>query len=143
MDATAKPASQAVSVLIDTCVDSHSDRAVGAEFVQKLKWGDRIQEFKVAAIAAEPILPNEHAWLQSQIDCLPTIGRLARQSMISALTYTELRLETFRRPGSVLPPLSDEFSGIEFKDVDAAIERSRLFSAGIDEYTKKVQSRNL
>src|SRR5262245_49683071 len=67
-------------------------------------------------------------WLQNEIECLPTVARLARGGHLKAHTYAELKLEAWKRPGSFpRTPFGDVFQNVDFLSVPAAVRRGLFF----------------
>ncbi|MFC1672592.1 hypothetical protein ACFL12_00420 [Pseudomonadota bacterium] len=127
-----------ISVLIDNCVDGYSDVMEGARKPVTLQWGDiEINEHIVGYQRKQPRKPNE-AWLQTQIDCLPTVARLAQEGGLVLASYSEIRFEGFQRSGGFV----GSFIGRLFQDVDLskvspAIERSRLYQMEFGSYIQR------
>lgn len=116
-------------ILIDNCVDSLSDLMEPARKPFKLKWGTQeIEQYVAGYMRKEPRGSNE-VWMQQQIECLPTIARLGRESRLSFWTYHELTMEAIHRPkGFPANLIGNLFEGIEYSHMDTPIERSRIFS---------------
>ena len=90
-------------------------------------------EINIIGYERKPTPNSEEKWKLRQINCLPTIGKISREEKIGLFTYSELRHEAWKRPNSFPNNLiGDIFSDIEFKEIDAAVERSYFFQNGSD-----------
>ena len=106
----------------------------------KIVWGGTIQNAKVIGYERKPTPSADQEWKRKQIECLPTVRRLAIDEKIELYTYNELTNEAWKRPVSFpANVLGDLFVDITFKHVDAAVERSFFFQMDISEYIKKDQ----
>lgn len=129
-----------ISVFIDNCIVSLSETMEGAYKEHDFTWGDSVQRIKVIGYKRKKMPSSDQAWKRDQIECLPTIGRMARENRLSLYTYHELRHEAWRRPGSFSSNnIGNIFDNVKFIDVDAAVERSYFFQMGISEYISKEQ----
>ncbi|MBO6946410.1 MAG: hypothetical protein JJ855_00405 [Rhodospirillales bacterium] len=119
----------ASKVLIDNCVDGLSDIMEPARKSFKIGWGDQVIEDYIVGYRRKAPRDANETWMQDQIECLPTIARLGKEKSLQFFTYNELIMEAWRRPGSFPANIVGRlFSEIEFEHVDAAVERSRIFS---------------
>jgi hypothetical protein len=75
--------------------------------------------------------------LKLEIDCLPTISKLIRESKISAYRYTELDYEDWKSSGSGRGNLGDLFPSLQMNTIEPAIERSYFFQSKLSKYTEK------
>lgn len=122
-------ASRSRAVLIDNCVISLSHILQPATKEHEIVWGDQIHKILIAGYERTPSRSRDQFWLRRQIECLPTIARLAKDGTIECYIYNELRLESWLRPGSFPAlPLGFLFNDVSFHDLDAAVERSYFFS---------------
>lgn len=126
-----------MKVFVDNCVISLGDTMERAFKEQDIAWGGSIQHIRIAGYVRKKLPGKDEAWKRSQIECLPTIGKIAREQRIALYTYSEIDFEGWKRSGSVFPGrLGNIFSGIHFHHVDSAIERSYLFQSEISEHLK-------
>ncbi|MDP2815272.1 MAG: hypothetical protein Q8O19_01165 [Rectinemataceae bacterium] len=126
---------QPTTVLVDNCINSLSDTMQGISKAQEFVWGDTIQKVNIAGYERRPMPNTDQIWKRKQIECLPTVGRIAREGKIEFYTYSELRHEAWKRPGSFPSNIiGDLFADVPFKRVDAAVERSFFFQMDISEY---------
>lgn len=107
---------------------------------RNLVWGNSVERIRIAGFLRKPLPGNDQAWKRGQIECLPTIGKIAREKKIALYTYNEIDFEAWKRPGSFpLNRLGNVFSGVEFNHVDAAVERSYFFQSDFSGYFGKDQ----
>jgi hypothetical protein len=129
-----------ITIFVDNCIDSLSNTMQGVNKVQDVVWGDTIQAINILGFERKPMPNSDHEWKRKQIECLPTVGRIAREGKIVLYTYDELQHEAFKRPGSFPSNvLGDLFAGVTFMHVDAAVERSFFFQMEMSEYISKDQ----
>ncbi|MHB1100357.1 MAG: hypothetical protein ACYCZR_12460 [Burkholderiales bacterium] len=127
-----------MKVLVDNCVISLSDTLQSAFKEQNLVWGDSIECIRIAGYVRKTLPSKDQAWKRDQIECLPTIGKIAQEQRIALHTYDEIIFEGWKRSGSFPGNhLGYIFSGVDFNHVDAAIERSYFFQSELSEYLKK------
>jgi len=109
----------------------------------EIAWGNTMQECRVLEYERKPMPGASEIWKRNQIECLPTIDRIAREGKIELFSYSELFHEAWKRPGSFPSnPLGFLFSDDTFKHVDAAVERSFFFQPGASEYNSENQMIN-
>lgn len=75
--------------------------------------------------------------LKLEINSLPTISRLIKESKISAYRYTELDYEDWKSSSSGRDNLGDLFPNQQMKIIEPAIERSYFFQSKLLNYIKK------
>jgi hypothetical protein len=86
-------------------------------------------------VQAKPVRAAPEKWLRQQIECLPTIARLARTGMLRLHSYDELTLEAWRRPGSYpADPFGDVFEKIEIVNVPSAVRRGLFFQSDLSKH---------
>ena len=85
--------------------------------------------------------PNSsESWKLKQLNSLPTVEKLALDGIVDCYTYSELRHEGWKRPGSFPATIVGHlFSDVSFVDVEAAVERSYFFQSNISEYISTEQ----
>lgn len=94
-------------------------------------------ENRLLLIQAKSSRASDESWLKEQIECLPTIARLAREGAMKLYSYEELTLEAWKRPGSYpANPFGDVFTGITIDDVPSAVRRSLFFQSDMSQYIK-------
>jgi predicted nucleic acid-binding protein len=127
-----------IKVFADNCILSASDTMQGVKKRQKINWGGSVETVDILGYERKPLPDKSQAWKKEQIECLPTVGRIARQQLISLYTYVETRYEGWKRPGS-FPSIGfgNVFEGVSLTHVEAAVERSYFFSMGLGEYIQK------
>lgn len=125
-------------VFVDNCIMSVSDTMQGARKRQTLNWGGSEQTIEIVGYTRKPLPNKSEAWKREQVECLPTLGRMARQNCISLYTYQETIFEGWKRAGS-FPSihLGNVFEGINIEKVDAAVERSYFFQMELGQYIEK------
>lgn len=107
----------------------------GAIKQQRLQWGDSVQLINISGYERKPLPSKDQAWKHDQVMCLPTIGRLAKEGIISVYTYFELLSEGWKRSGSFSSNnIGNIFSGVTLNHVDAAVERSYFFQIELGQY---------
>lgn len=121
-------------VFVDNCIISISGTAQGAQRPQKINWGGKEYSLQIHGFERKPLPKESESWKREQVECMPTIGRLARQRVIALSSYMEITLEGFKRRH---PLLINVFDGVEIEHVDAAVERSYFFQSSIDKYIDK------
>lgn len=124
-----------VKVFVDNCVISLSDTMQSAFKEQNLVWGDSIERIRIAGFLRKPLPSNDQVWKKSQIECLPTIGKIAREKKIALYKYNEIDFEGWKRSGA--NRLDNIFSEVEFNHVDAAVERSYFFQSDLVKHLEK------
>jgi hypothetical protein len=130
--------SSSAKVLVDNCIDGLSQTMQGAAKEEEIQWGDSKQRVRIGGYQRKPPLRPEHKWKQRQIECLPTIARLARDGRLSLYIYNEIRFEGWLRPGSAIRSvIGNLFAGVQFIDVEAPIERSRFFQMELGQYLQR------
>lgn len=122
-------------VFLDNCIVSISDTVQGAQKSTKVSWGGKEHTIQVSGFEGKPLPRDDEVWKREQIECMPTIGRLARQNVIALSIYVEIQFEGWKRPRSFpATAIGNVFNGIEFEYVDAAVERSYFFQSSLDDY---------
>lgn len=127
-----------IPIMIDNCITSLSDTMQCIYKTVEIGIGNVSQSIQVLGFQRRPTPGVDEEWMYNQFNCLPTIARIAREGLISCYTYSELRHEAWKRPGSfpsnVIGLL---FSGVPY--VDAAVERSYFFQTDLSEYLSSDQ----
>ena len=127
-------------VFLDNCIISVSDTMQEVFKKKDIYWGDSIQELEIFGYERKPLSDESQTWRRNQIKCLPTIGRLAREKIISLYTYCELKFEGMKRSGSFpFNNIGNAFQNVEISQVDAAVERSYFSSMEFGRYIKTEQ----
>lgn len=111
-----------MKILVDTGVISSADFLTGDSRIQELKWGNASTHTTIAGF--KRVEPDKDADQQREKDALFTIGRLARQGLITLYTYSELTVEMWRRPRGK-EPLLNALLQCQFQQSSAPIERSK------------------
>jgi hypothetical protein len=119
----------AKTTLIDLSVLRRGVFTQETHIQRKITWANR--EFLVETAEWEPKPLPEDLWLRRQVDCLPTIVRLAREGRIVLSSYSELDFEEMRASRGMAGTFGDLFSGVEIKKCQPAANRSR-FRKNID-----------
>ena len=126
-----------VKLLVDNCIFSLSETMQVCFKDFELKLGDAVQCGRVVGYTRKPLPSQSEKWKRDEIECLPTIGRLARENTISLLKYSEIDFEGWRRLGSF--PSNDFgnlFSGVVTEQLEAAVECSYFFQMdGVEHLT--------
>jgi len=130
-----------LKVFVDNCILSVSDTMQGAKKQFPLNWASSVQWVDVVGYMRKPLPNSKDQWKRKEIECLPTIGRIAREGKISLFTYFELLSEGWKRSGSFpANSIGNIFSGVSINHVDAAVERSYFFQMELGQFiqTEKV-----
>lgn len=126
-----------LKVFLDNCIVSVSDTMQCVKERFPLNRGDSVQWVEVVGYMRKPLPDPKDQWKRKEIECLPTIGRVAREGRIALFTYSELRSEGWKRSGSFpANTIGNIFSGVPINYVDAAVERSYFSQAESSEYLK-------
>lgn len=122
-------------VFLDNCIVSISDTVQGAQRAHKVNWGGKEHTLQISGFEGKPFPKESEPWKRGQVECMPTIGRLARQGVIALSSYMETMFEGWKRSGSFpASPIGNVFNGVEIEHVDAAVERSYFFQSSLDEH---------
>lgn len=122
-------------VFLDNCIVSISDTVQMVKKSTTVNWGGKDHTVPVSGFVRKPLPIVSEVWKREQVECMPTIGRLARQKIITLLTYTETMSEGYKRRGSFSSTIiGNVFNGVEFEYVNAAVERSYFFQSPLEEY---------
>lgn len=121
-----------IRLLVDNMIRSYANIAQTIR-VPVPGFGNRL-----LLIQAKPARSANEKWLQSQIEALPTIARLAREKRIALTTYIELDFEFQRRKtGFPANLFGDVFAGVSIAGVTAPIERPYFFQEDMSAYARK------
>jgi len=127
-------------ILMDNCILSLSETMQPMLKKDKIVVNGKSYPYQFIGYKRKPKPGSEEKWKIHQINCLPTIAKIAREEKIELFTYNELRHEAWKKPNSFPSNIiGDIFSDINFKDVDAAVERTYLFSGDSDYIFSKEQ----
>lgn len=94
-------------------------------------------ENRLFLMQARPARTADESWLQDQIECLPTIARLAREGFLELFTYEELQMESCKRAG--LPEqrrFGDVFKDTTVSWIPAAVRRGLFFQTNSSEHLR-------
>ena len=106
-----------VSALIDTSIRSHGRLVSG--FVDRSTYSNGIACYKAGPRNPDP-------WLAHQIECLPTIARIAHENRVNLYSHSWLRMEAY--PALSYPSFADFgdiFFGVKFKEATSPISIPR------------------
>lgn len=117
---------KALSILVDLSVLRHAVMIQPARIEKTISWGDQIHTVHLDGWERRPDLPPDQAWRQTQVECLPTIARLAREGGLILYSYIELHFEDWRGNRGMVGSFGDLFADIEIHNVPPAVERSRF-----------------
>lgn len=122
------------TVLVDNCVHVLAEVVEPASKAVTVPWGDRQETVNVVGVRGRR---QQDGWKQGEIECLPTIVKLARENLLALYLYNEVHFESMM--GSRFPgvPFGDLFKGLHFEYVDAAVERSWFFQTPFDSYIER------
>lgn len=124
-----------VPIMIDNCITSLSDTMQCVSKTVEIEIRGVSRSVQVRGFERRPAPGPDEEWKRNQLDCLPSVARLAREGVVSCYTYSELRHEAWKRPGSFPTNIIGRlFSEVPFVDVDAAVERSYFFQTDFSEY---------
>lgn len=131
-----------VKVLLDTGVYGAAELAEFTTRPQTFNWGEIRQTLEIVGYRRRPASPHT----EDDIAAVVTIGRLIREGMVLAHTYSELRFELFRRAA----PISKFYAleGCHISTCAAPIERSKFrktidFAEHVSKGGKKDRKRNV
>lgn len=95
-----------------------------ASVKKEIAWGDRTHTVSLVGWERRPDLPLSQTWRKSQIECLPTLARLAREGRLTICSYNELKFEEWRGRRGMQGTFGDLFGDITISKVQPAVERS-------------------
>jgi len=114
-----------IGVLVDRSVEYRRFITEPASTQVSTKWGDTTQHATPVGWRYKRPLGPEHQWLNDQVACLPTIGRLAQERTVKLYTSPELRWEgCTAAPNITYGNRGDFFGGADVGSVPAAVDRS-------------------
>ena len=119
----------ASTALLDLSVLRRGVLAQRKHIQKEITWADRGLLIPIEASEPKP-LPDD-LWLRRQVECLPTIVRLAHEGRIVFYTYSELDFEEMRASRWMAGTFGDLFSEVEIKKCQPAANRAR-FRQNID-----------
>lgn len=129
-----------IPVFIDNCVVSLSETMQSAFKEEKVIIDEKRFAVKIVGYERKPTPISNEQWKLNQINCLPTIGKIAREEKIKLFTYSELTHAAWKRPNSFPGNiLGNIFADVKFEHVDAAVERSYFFQMEPSEYFSNEQ----
>lgn len=124
---------KSVRVLLDNSIISGAELAECVTIEKEHLWGNKIITIPLAGYRKKV---SGDTSLQEEIDAIVTIGRLIREGVVTANTYSELRIEKFRR--SATTKAFNSIAGCHISGCQAPIERSKLRqTANFSEFTSK------
>ncbi len=121
-----------VAVLIDRNIDYRRYVTEPATQPKTVQWGPKEYEVEIVGWRYKKPLGAEHAWINGEVACLPTIARLTREGRLKLYTSTELQCEGWSAEQRI--PWGDRgdlFEGIDVQKVPDAVMRS-YFESTID-----------
>lgn len=122
-----------VRVLLDNGIVSAAELAELATEKKTVLWGD-IQDTTEVVGYRKKVVDDPSQ--QEQIDAIVTIGRLIREGVMAAYTYSELRFELFRRSTPIRAFYA--LDGCHISSCPAPIERSKYRqTVNLGEYIAK------
>ena len=111
-----------IRILLDNNVLAHAEFVEQTEESRSVTWGNRRVRTAIGGFRRKD--PAKDESYQLQIDALFTVGRLVREGILEAYTYSELRWEAARATCRI-----SDFSalnGCHIHDCSPALERSRF-----------------
>lgn len=121
-------------ILVDNCVLSLGEIARGVLTKTEVPWGNRVETVEIAGLMAKPRFGSDHKWKQDQLECLPTVARLAREGKLLLHKYVELEFEGWQRSQAPASSTANLFYCIPFTRVPSAVERSRIQQMDFQSY---------
>ena len=112
--------SKPIKLLLDAGTLIHSEFAQPVQKEKYLKWGNK--EHVVSITGFERKAPEKDGDQQNQKNALFTIGRLIREGVIDAYSYSEVDVEVRQRR----PQDFNAFSGCAIRSCSPALERSKF-----------------
>lgn len=122
-------------VLVDNCIDALTSTTRPATKECEVLFGNGIYKAQIAGYERRPPFGPRDQWKQHQLECLPTVARLAHESRVSLYSCQEVRFESWLRSGTI--PEGDLFAGFQLHKAEAPIERSRFFQSDFSEYIRR------
>lgn len=128
------------SALIDNCVFDNGVLMEIAVTEKKIPWGNQEVSVPLTGMKRRPARSKDEEWLQSQINSLPTLARIAMEGGIELCSYNEIGFESWNRKGGLFGNSAiNVFQNVTFRKIPPAVERSK-FRQTID--LKKYLSRD-
>ncbi len=129
-----------IPIFIDNCVVSLGETMQSIFKKEKVIIDEKSFTLQILGYERKPSFSSNQQWKLHQINCLPKIGKIARENKIKLFTYNELMHEAWKRPNSFPSnALGNIFSDVKFEHVDAAVARSFFFQTEISEYISNEQ----
>lgn len=130
-------------MLLDNSVISGAELAECVTIEKEHLWGNKT--ITIPLVGYRKKFSGDSS-LQEEIDAIVTVGRLIREGVVAAYTYSELRIEAFRRSAKI--KAFNSLAGCHISGCPAPIERSKLrqtvnLSESIAKGGKKDKKRNL
>jgi len=113
-----------VTALIDLSVRRRGVLTQETWIERAITWAGRELTTHIAGWKPKPHVDGP--WLQEQINCLPTIARLATQGSILLYTYSELEFEECSGRPEMMGTFGDLFPRKAIKKCPAAVNRPRF-----------------
>ena len=93
---------------------------------------------RLLLVQAKPVRKEKETWLKRQIECLPTVGRLAREGGLSLHTYDELLYEAMARRDALPRELfGNVFADVEINHVAPPVRRGVFWPGDLFTHVKK------
>ena len=115
-----------VTALLDLCVHHRTVTVRPTTKQQTVRWSGKTITAPVHGFTRERLPGPNEAWLQEQIEALPTVTRLAREGAIRLFRYIEFELEGLKGKLGLRGLIGDLLNDVPIDDVPAAIERSNF-----------------
>lgn len=120
-------------LLIDNCIFRNSVVVVPAQIEKTIQWGDIKITAPITGLRQKPELPFDQKWKQTQIECLPTIARLAKEKKLVLYSYDELDFESWKESQGVKGGKGDLLYGVKIHAARSPIDRSKFVPLTLDQ----------
>jgi hypothetical protein len=124
-------------LLLDTNVLRHTATMVSVYKKHTMRLGSIEQTYNVLGMQRNTDHISRGNWLKNQVEVLPTIMKLARESNFLLYTYSELEIETFKGSFDLRGGKGDLLKDVKIDDILSAVERSKFQQMDLIEYSKK------
>lgn len=111
-------------MLVDNSVSSDANVAQWGTRTHTTQWGPHTVTAEVMELWRRPMPRDDQTARVENIEALPTISRLARESAITLCQSPELKFESFTRKRPAIATVGELLPDRLIVDVDSAVERS-------------------
>lgn len=115
-------------VLLDHSVLRDAVIGQWVEEGHEVRWGRRVVRTSVVTMARRPLPPSDQAERIADIQCLPTLRRLALTGRLQCFVSTEIKFEGLRGSNAAAGTIGDLLSAVPMIRAESPVERSFLQS---------------